>query len=156
MADPVATPQTPMPTPADGVGIQPNTAAKPITGPNLHYIIAFIIPIITGIIVFLVDPDKRVKSYAVQSVLLGIMIIVIAIIGSVIQSVLIASSAPVGTPYLYVYNPAAFGTAYLVGNVFELINLVLWLFGLYVGYMAYTGKDVAIPVITDMAKRFAV
>jgi uncharacterized membrane protein len=138
------------PQPPQSTVIPPKLAAN-----NLHYILAFLIPLVTGIIVFLIDPDKKVKLYAVQAAMLGIIIIVIAIIGGGIEGVVIASSVASFNPYS-IGSPAAFGTAYLIGTVFELINLVIWLFGLYVGYQAYIGKDVTIPVITDMAKKFAV
>ncbi len=34
-------------------------------------------------------------------------------------------------------------------------NIILWLYGLYVGYMASINEDVSIPVITDLAKKYA-
>lgn len=36
-----------------------------------------------------------------------------------------------------------------------LLGIILWLYGLYVGYMAYTGKDVSIPVLGDYAKKWS-
>jgi len=38
-----------------------------------------------------------------------------------------------------------------VGGV---INLLIWLYGLYIGYKASVNEDVAIPYITDFAKKY--
>ncbi|MGC9099596.1 MAG: hypothetical protein ACP5HW_03585 [Candidatus Micrarchaeia archaeon] len=36
-----------------------------------------------------------------------------------------------------------------------IINIFLWLYGLYIGYKASLNEDVAIPYITDFAKSYA-
>ncbi|MDE1859434.1 MAG: hypothetical protein KGH67_02805 [Candidatus Micrarchaeota archaeon] len=35
-----------------------------------------------------------------------------------------------------------------------LVGMLVWIYGLYIGYMASTGQDVEIPVITDFAKQY--
>jgi uncharacterized membrane protein len=36
-----------------------------------------------------------------------------------------------------------------------ILTLLIWLYGLYIGYMASTGVDVAIPWVTNFAKTYA-
>jgi uncharacterized membrane protein len=36
-----------------------------------------------------------------------------------------------------------------------IIELLGWLYGLYIGYMAYTGTDIEMPVIGDFAKQYS-
>jgi len=42
-----------------------------------------------------------------------------------------------------------------IGIIAFIIDILIWLFGIYIGYMASTGVDVEIPVIADLAKRYA-
>ena len=35
-----------------------------------------------------------------------------------------------------------------------IINILIWLYGLYIGYKASVNEDVAIPYITDFAKKY--
>jgi len=37
----------------------------------------------------------------------------------------------------------------------NLLGILIWLYGLYIGYMASTGVDVVIPGITNFAKQYA-
>lgn len=102
---------------------------------NVWFIIAYIIPLITGILVLLIngDKNKRLKLHAIQAIFLGIAIIVVSIIFGLLALV-------------------SFG---LLGVLGTLIELILWLYGIYVGFEAYNGKDVPIPTITDYAKRYS-
>lgn len=38
--------------------------------------------------------------------------------------------------------------------IIGLVSILVWIYGLYIGYMASTGNDVAIPAITDFAKTY--
>ena len=62
---------------------------------------------------------------------------------------------------LHALQAIMLGVIGIVLSVFSFIDfvwvlsLLVWLFGMYVGYEASTGKDVDIPVITDFCKRYA-
>jgi uncharacterized membrane protein len=111
-----------MATKSDGKGVKINEDT------NAWYILAYIIPLITGIIVLVLkgEGDNRLKMHAMQSIFLGIIIFVVAIV---------------------------FG--WILGIIASLINLLLWLYGLYVGFEAYNGRDITIPVLTDFAKQYS-
>lgn len=111
-----------MATKSDGKGGKGNEDTRS------WYIIAYVLTIITGIVVLLFkgDEDKRLKMHAMQAIFLGIVMIIIGFI---------------------------FGL--FLGIVASLINLLIWLYGLYVGFEAYNGRDVEIPVLTDYAKRYS-
>jgi hypothetical protein len=34
-----------------------------------------------------------------------------------------------------------------------LLGLLIWVYGLYIGFKAYNGVDVEIPIITDFVKK---
>ena len=36
-----------------------------------------------------------------------------------------------------------------------LVGFLLWLYGIYVGVVAYNGRDISMPVIGDYAKRYS-
>ena len=36
----------------------------------------------------------------------------------------------------------------------SIVNILIWLYGLYIGYRASVNEDVAIPYITDFAKKY--
>ena len=42
----------------------------------------------------------------------------------------------------------------LIPFVGGIINILIWLYGLYIGYKASVNEDVAIPYITDFAKKY--
>ena len=100
---------------------------------KIWYIITYVIPILTGILTLIVkgEQDKRLKLHAFQSILLGLTMVVVSVIFSLL---------------FFVF---AFG---ILGSI---INLLLWLYGLYVGFEAYNGRDVVMPVITEYAKRYS-
>ncbi len=97
------------------------------------YIIAYLIPILTGILVYIINgnKNKRMKLHAVQSLFLGIVFVVVDIALGFLFFV----------PFL--------------GIITSLILLLIWLYGLYAGFQAYNGVDIEIPLITDYAKRYS-
>jgi uncharacterized membrane protein len=100
---------------------------------NVWYIIAYLIPyMISGIVVLFLkgNDNTRLKLHAMQSIMLGILQIIIWII----------------------FGWLLFGFFSVFG---VLLNVLLWLYGLYVGFEAYNGRDVVIPTITDYAKRYS-
>ncbi len=36
-----------------------------------------------------------------------------------------------------------------------IIDILIWLYGMYIGIMAYGGKDVMVPVLGDFAKQYS-
>jgi uncharacterized membrane protein len=65
------------------------------------------------------------EFHAIQAIFLGVVMIAVSIIGS----------------FIFV----------LAG----LLNFLIWVYGIYIGYQAYKGEDVEIPVIADYAKRYS-
>lgn len=113
------------------------TTAKQTKAPagksaDFTYIIIYFLEWLTGIIFFIISgDDKRKKLHSIQAILLGIGgFIVIFIVGIIL--------AIIG-----------------LGIISSLLWLLLWLYGLYIGYMASTGVDVEIPMITSFAKQYA-
>lgn len=98
------------------------------------YIIAYVIPIVTGVIVLFLkgESDKRLKLHAMQSIMLGIFWVVVSIVFSVINAFI-----------------------FLFSIFTSLLLLFIWLYGLYVGLEAYNGRDMVIPKITEYAKRYS-
>ena len=39
--------------------------------------------------------------------------------------------------------------------IINLVALLLWIYGLYVGVKAYEGEDISMPVLGDYAKRYS-
>jgi uncharacterized membrane protein len=115
-----------MATKADNKGTQN-------TDDRVWFIIAYVLTIITGILTLIVkgETDKRLKLHAMQAIFLGIAMIIVAIVFDLLFFI------------------GFFG---IIGS---LINLLLWLYGLYVGFEAYNGRDVEIPVISDYARRYS-
>ncbi|MGD0728885.1 MAG: hypothetical protein ABR981_02310 [Candidatus Micrarchaeaceae archaeon] len=102
---------------------------KPKEDLQIYFIISYVLLLITGIIVLLVkgEEDKRLKMHSIQAILLGIVFIAIWII----------------------FGWVAFGI------IADVLNFLLWLYALYVGFEAAAGTDIEIPVITKYAKRYA-
>lgn len=101
---------------------------KGAVGKGLAYIITYLIPFVTGILVLLIneDKDKRLKYHALQAVFYGIAMMVLYLIAAAI------------------FLPGA-----------QLLLFILWLYGLYVGYQAYMGEDISIAVIGDYAMKYS-
>jgi uncharacterized membrane protein len=107
---------------------QTKQPAKSSGGDNsVLFIFAYFLSWLSGLIVYFTEgqKDKRMKFHAVQAILLGIAATVVAII---------------------------LGWIPLIGQIIYLLLFLVWLYSLYVGYRAYTGTDISIPVIGDYAK----
>ncbi|MDE1854940.1 MAG: hypothetical protein KGH57_01295 [Candidatus Micrarchaeota archaeon] len=88
-------------------------------GKSLLFIVAYVLTWLTGIIVFLAaGGNKRLKRHAVQAILIGIIMWIVAAVP-------------------------------LIGSI---LFILLWIYGLYLGYNGYLGKDIAIPVVSDYVK----
>ena len=83
---------------------------------------------IGGIIVLALqgNQDKRLKKHAFQAIFLGIVMIVVWVV------------------FMFFFS--------FIGWI---INVLIWLYGLYIGFEGYRGNDIAIPTITDYANRYS-
>ncbi|MCL5008413.1 MAG: hypothetical protein M1156_00795 [Candidatus Marsarchaeota archaeon] len=102
---------------------------------KIMFIIAYLVPILTGIVVYILyaEKDKRLRFHAVQAILYGIAFLVIYAILSLILS---------------------FFAVFIVALILlDLFALLAWLYGLYIGYEAYMGRQALIPVISDYAQK---
>jgi len=96
---------------------------------GIWYILIYFFSIVGGIVAFLLsNGDKRIKFHALQAILLWVVAAVISVVFSFM---------------LY------------FGAVSGLATLLIWLYGLYIGYNAGNGKDIEAPVIGDLAKQYA-
>lgn len=103
---------------------------------SIMYVVAYLIPILTGIFVYITsDKDKRLKFHAIQAIILGIVMLVVDIVFYIIAILLLPLF-----PILY------------VGDI---IDIFLWIYGLYVGYKGSLGTDINIPYIGDYAADMA-
>ncbi|MGC8572107.1 MAG: hypothetical protein ACP5RI_03265 [Candidatus Micrarchaeia archaeon] len=114
-----------------GAQAQPTSQSVQID-PKLMFLLSYFVLIIGGIIAYIIygEKDKRVKFHAIQSIIYGIIIIIIV---SIIDVIIL-------------YN-------YFLLVIPNLISLLMWLYGLYIGYKAYTGTDVPMPFLTDFIKQ---
>src|SRR5271163_1588395 len=84
---------------------------------DFTYIIIYILGLFTGILFFIISAnDKTKKLHSIQAILLGVVSFVVAFILGI-----------------------------FLGGLGGLVAFLVWLYGLYIGYMASTGVDVDIP-----------
>jgi uncharacterized membrane protein len=90
---------------------------------NATNFLAYLLLWITGIIVYFTKgkTNPRIKFHSIQAILIGAVSAVISII---------------------------FGLLALAAFTW-IINMLIWLYGLYVGFRAYNGVDVAVPYISE-------
>lgn len=91
---------------------------------RILYILAYVFTIISGAVIYLFfsKDNKQLKLHSEQAIILGVIIIVL-------EAVL-----------------------FLVPYVASIIGLLIWLYGIYVGFEAYMGNEVKIPYITDFVR----
>ena len=100
---------------------------------GIIYVLTYLLSLVSGIIVyFVVIPsydkarqDKKLKRHAIQAMVLGVISIVV---GAVLFFIPFFSS---------------------------LIPILIWVYGLYVGYRASINDELDIPYVTDYAKSLA-
>jgi uncharacterized membrane protein len=106
------------------------SSAKPAakSDTNILYIFAYFLGWLSGIVVYITEgqKNKRMKFHAVQAILYGVVVTIV----------------------WFIIGWALFFVAWI-------IILLAWLYGLYIGYMAYQGTDMSIPVIGDFAKQYS-
>ncbi len=92
---------------------------------DLTYILNYLLLWITGVLVYLTKGnDKRMKFHAVQAILLGVLSAILSIIFNIL----------------------------LLPVVSLVSSTVVWLLGMYIGFMAYNGKDITIPFVSKFAE----
>ncbi len=99
---------------------------------KIMFFIAYVIPLLTGLLVFLMygSKDKRLRFHGIQAFLYGV--------ATLIFSWLIA--------LVFFF--------FFLGVIADIVLLLLWLYGLYIGYKAgYEDKDIELPFIGSMAKK---
>jgi uncharacterized membrane protein len=103
---------------------------------SIMFIVAYLVPILTGLIVYVMygEKDKRLKIHSIQSILLGVVIVVLDIVFTIIDS---------------------FAFVYLLYIIFDVITALIWIFGIYVGFKAMNNIEVEIPYISQYAKSLA-
>ncbi len=101
---------------------------------KLMSLIAYILPLgwswLSGLLVYFTvgKEDDEVRFHAVQAIILGVVIAVLEIIGVIT----------------------------IIGWLITLpLGLLLWLYGLYVGYKAYQGERMLMPVIGEYAVKYS-
>lgn len=98
---------------------------------KIAIIFAYIIPIFTGIAVYLMfgEKDRDLRFHAIQAILYGLVVVVI-------------------------FNlPWFFFPYFYLGFVKFIVEILAWIYGIYVGYQGYMGNIIYIPVIGEMAKK---
>ena len=96
---------------------------------DLTYIAIYFLEIVTGVIFFLISgKDKRKKLHSLQAIVLGIVAIIVWWV----------------LPFIL----------FFLWPLIWLLNLLIWLYGLWIGYQASMGKDVVIPGITNLVKPY--
>ena len=103
---------------------------------NLMAALAYVVPMVTGIIIYLMEKDKPntrrfVLFHAMQSIMLSIAMIPLIIIVTIIGLIPIIG--------------------WLIISLFPFAVLVIWGFLIY---KAYSGEEYHLPVIGDYAEQY--
>ncbi|MCL4363404.1 hypothetical protein M1439_03075 [Candidatus Marsarchaeota archaeon] len=90
------------------------------------YIFAYLLEWLSGIIILFAfgKDDKKLRKHSLQAILLGIISIIVVSFFSIMAIPL-------------------FGSA---------IALLVWLYGVYIGFEAYMGREISIPLISEYVK----
>jgi uncharacterized membrane protein len=99
-----------------------NNGGLPKEDLGILFLFSYFLFWISGIIVFILygNKDKRLRFHAIQAVVYGIAITIFDLV---------------------------FGWLPILGIPIHVASLLLWVYGLYVGYMASRGKDILMPII---------
>lgn len=108
--------------------------AAPAKDNKTMMLVAYIFTWLTGLIVYFTagKEDDEVRFHAMQAIFLGITQIAVMFVGFILFFLIV-------TPFLAM-----------------LVNICLWIYGIYVGYTAYSkGERILIPVIGEYAVKYA-
>ena len=130
---------------------QNNSPAPPADnqdGNSFIYIITYLIPLLTGILVYFTyaKGNKRVTFHANQAIMISILMIGASLVFSVIFTALAIFSQGIG-------SLGGLSLLYMT-LLINLIIIAIWLYGIYVGTIAaFRGKDIKMPIVGDIASR---
>jgi uncharacterized membrane protein len=130
--------QTPVSTGSSGTGLDSNVAGA----------LAYVLGIVTGIIMFVVEPDDEfVRFHAAQSIaVFGLMFVVFMAL-SIVQSILTVMFVSIGGVFAAIGGLITLVLS-LVWMVASLASLALWV---YLMWKAYEGETPRIPVAAGIA-----
>lgn len=116
------------------------TKTASVNNDNLMGAVAYVLGLVSGLIIYLIEKDKPDKSrfvmfHAMQSIILSIALIVISIILSIIALI------PV----------IGWIIALLAGLIYPLLVFVIWIFLIY---KAYSGEEYHLPIIGEYAEKY--
>ena len=131
-----------------GDGVQTAERGESGLDANVAGALSYALGILTGVVFFVVDDRPSVRFHAAQSMLLSAAIIGAFVALSVVNTVVFAT---------------LFGDLFLVGTLLWLGLSLVWLalslggfvLWAYMLYSTYTGADVHLPVIGDIAENIA-
>ena len=132
-----------------GTGFEENAAAAP------SYVLGFI----TGIIMFIVESENdHVRFHAAQSIVISGALFVVSVAMSFILSVTISFILSIAMSFIQAIAGFIDTLGFIVGVIFGLISLVLWLGGfvlwIYLIVRTYQGENPRIPVAASVADGF--
>lgn len=112
---------------------------------NTMALVAYILTWITGLIILLTSPKdaKYQRWHAIQSIGLGVVWTVVAVVGNVLG---------VG---FFAFGAAGVAGGLLVGLLFMLLSLGFLVLWIVMMVTAYQGKKIRLPLIADMADKNA-
>jgi len=124
-----AQPSTSPPKPSRAV-----SAAGLNTDERLKGGIAYVLGLITGIVVLLIAGDNKfLKFHSMQSIVASI---VVGVVWFVLEFVL-----------------ATIFLAWFIMPLLELLFLLVWLYFLYGAYLVYTGRPFRVPYVADFVEQ---
>ncbi|WMT53916.1 DUF4870 domain-containing protein [Ferroplasma acidiphilum] len=104
---------------------------------NIMFIVAYLIPLITGLLVYILygSRDSKLRFQSIQAILLGICLIVASIIFGIFDIFITGVAGQV------------------ISGILDLILVLVWLYGIYTGYRASRGMNANIPYLSDYASK---
>ncbi len=120
---------------------------------SFWYMILYLIPIVGTIIVAVMfnDEDKRLKFHKYQSFVEGIVLIVLFIIGKILSAIILGQAFSPGASFNVASS--AVGLNETVSLILGLISLLLWIYGLFVGFKASQGSDIKMILLGDITNK---
>ncbi|BCS91074.1 MAG: hypothetical protein ARM1_0531 [Candidatus Micrarchaeota archaeon] len=106
---------------------------------DIRVVLIYLVPILTGLLFYMVSKDEKnkyIEKHSIQSILLGVAMIAVYIVGVIISLVVVLI------------------TGIYIGVIFSILELLIYLYGLYAGYMALQSNEVNIPYISEIAERY--
>lgn len=114
------------------MNIEPNQKTSTGIQENLSCLLCYLFTWITGLIFFLVEKEnKTVRYHAVQSIMIGVCLIVVNIVTSILRIVPI-----------------------LGGIIAVVVGLATFALYIYLIVTAYRGTMIKFPIISEQAEKF--